>query len=142
MKRPLLATLIIGIFVVVGVRALHLSQQLVQFEDRAVNYVSSWDAATRIVSKPAQYAILSILAFGVAALTLSSLRRGRIGLLAAGLLIELAAVSWICSLYRVFFQPFPSMFAVAIAFIVADRYTAIAQRGRSVTARAFFSDRL
>src|SRR5207249_11008731 len=77
MKRPLLATLIIGIFVVVGVRALHLSQQLVQFEDRAVNYVSSWDAATRIVSKPAQYAILSILAFGVAALTLSSLRRGR-----------------------------------------------------------------
>ena len=84
MKRPLLATLIIGIFVVVGVRALHLSQQLVQFEDRAVNYVSSWDAATRIVSKPAQYAILSILAFGVAALTLSSLRRGRIGLLAAG----------------------------------------------------------
>jgi adenylate cyclase len=34
------------------------------------------------------------------------------------------------------------MFAVAIAFIVADRYTAIAQRGRAVTARAFFSDRL
>src|SRR5207237_2660648 len=104
--------------------------------------ISSWDAATRIVSKPAQYAILSILAFGVAALTLTSLRRGRIGLLVFGLLIELTAVSWICSLYRVFFQPLPSMFAVAIAFIVADRYTAIAQRGRAVTARAFFSDRL
>src|SRR5207248_4710813 len=43
---------------------------------------------------------------------------------------------------HVFFQPFPSMLAVAAAFIVADRYTAIAQRGRAVTARAFFSDRL
>jgi class 3 adenylate cyclase len=63
-------------------------------------------------------------------------------LLAIGLLIELVMVSWICSLYRVFFQPLPSMFAVAIAFIVADRYTAISQRGRAVTARAFFSDRL
>src|SRR5437588_12931800 len=85
---------------------------------------------------------MSIIAFGVAALTVTSLRRGRIALLAVGSLIELAAVSWICSLYRVFFQPLPSMFAVAIVFIVADRYTAITQRGRAVTARAFFSDRL
>src|SRR5262249_61802416 len=31
---------------------------------------------------------------------------------------------------------------VALAFVIADRYTAIAQRGRAVTARAFFTDRL
>ena len=142
MKRPLLATLIIGVFVVVAVRALHLSQQLLQFEDRAVSYISSWDAAASVVSKPVQYAVLSILAFGVAALTVTSLRRGRIALISLGLLIELAAVSWICSLYKLFFQPLPSMLAVALAFIIADRYTAIAQRGRSVTARAFFTDRL
>jgi adenylate cyclase len=142
MKRPLLATLIIGVFVVVAVRALHLSQQLLQFEDRTVTYISSWDVATRVVSKPVQYAALSILAFGVAALTVTSLRRGRIALIAFGLLIELAAVSWICSLYKLFFQPLPSMLAVALAFIIADRYTAIAQRGRSVTARAFFTERL
>jgi adenylate cyclase len=142
MKRPLLATLIIGVFVVVAVRALHLSQQLLQFEDHAVTYISSWEVATRVVSKPVQYFILSILAFGVAALTVTSLRRGRIALIAFGLLIELAAVSWICSLYKLFFQPVPSMLAVALAFIIADRYTAIAQRGRSVTARAFFTERL
>ena len=55
---------------------------------------------------------------------------GRIGLVAIGLLIELAAVSWICSLYKIFFQPFPSMFAVALAYVVADRYTAITLSGR------------
>jgi adenylate cyclase len=142
MKRPLLATLIIGIFVVIGVAAMHLSSQVLQFESRAADYISSYAAATHVVPKQWQYVFMSILAFGVAALTVTSLRRGRIALLAFGLLIELAAVSWICSLYKVFFQPFPSMFAVVIAFIIADRYTAIAQRGRAVTARAFFRDRL
>ncbi len=142
MKRPLLVTLIIGIFVVVAVSALHLSQQVLQFESRAADYLSPYSAATHFVAKQWQYVFMSILSFGVAALTLTSLRRSRIGLVVTGLLIELAAVSWICSLYHVFFQPFPSMFAVAVAFIVADRYTAIAQRGRAVTARVFFSDRL
>src|SRR6266446_1720173 len=140
MKPLLLATLIIGIFVVVS--AIHLSPQLQHFESRVADYISPYSAATHIVPKQWQYVFISILSFGVAALTVTSLRRGRIGLLAVGLLIELAAVSWICSLYRVFFQPLPSMFAIAIAFIVADRYTAITQSGRAVTARAFFSDRL
>jgi adenylate cyclase len=142
MKRPLLATLIIGIFVVVGVAAMHLIPQVLQFESRAAEYLSPYSAATHVVPKQWQYVFMSILSFGMAALTVTSLRRRRIALLALGLLIELAAVSWICSLYKVFFQPVPSMFAVAIAFIVADRYTAIAQRGRAVTARAFFTDRL
>src|SRR5947209_20090753 len=34
------------------------------------------------------------------------------------------------------------MVAFLLAYLVADRYSAIAQRGRAVTARAFFSDRL
>src|SRR5207253_10166853 len=142
MKRPLIATLIVGVFVVVAIGAAHLSLQVLQFEQRAAEFISPYSQATRVVGKPWQYVFMSILAFGVAALTVTSLRRSRIGLVAIGLLIELAAVSWIFSLYKVFFQPLPSMFAVAIAFIVADRYTAITQRGRAVTARAFFSHRL
>jgi adenylate cyclase len=142
MKHSLLATLIVGIVVVLLVSALQLSPQVVQFESRAAESISSYAAATHVVPKQWQYVFMSILAFGVAALTVTSLRRGRIGLIALGLIIELVAVSWICSLYKVFFQPLPSMIAVALAFIIADRYTAIAQRGRSVTARAFFTDRL
>src|SRR5438270_10203292 len=142
MRRPLIATLIIGIFTVVAVSALQLIPQVAQFESRAADYISSYTSATRVVPKQWQYVFMSILAFGIAALTATSLRRGRIGLLIVGLLIELAAVTWICGLYHVFFQPFPSMLAAALAFIAADRYTAITQRGRSVTARGFFSDRL
>lgn len=142
MRRPLIATLIIGIFTVVAVSGLQLVPQVAQFESRAADYISSYTSATRIVPKQWQYVFMSILAFGIAALTVTSLRRGRIGLLIIGLLFELAAVTWICGLYHVFFQPFPSMLAALLAFVAADRYTAVANRGRSVTARAFFSERL
>src|SRR6266404_559714 len=142
MKHSLVATLIVGIFVVLVVAGLQLSPQVAQFESRAAEYISSYSAATRVVPKQWQYVFMSILAFGVAALTVTSLRRGRIGLLVIGLVIELVAVAWICGLYRVFFQPFPSIVAAVLAFVLADRYTAITQRGRAATARAFFTDRL
>ena len=142
MKRPLIATLIIGIFVVVAVSAMQLSAAVLQFEQRAADYISSYAAATSVVPKQWQYVFMSILSFGVVALTVTSLRRGRIGLLVIGLLIELIAIAWILALYKVFFQPIPSMLAVAVAYVVADRYTAIAQRGRAVSTRALFSDRL
>jgi class 3 adenylate cyclase len=142
MKHSLLATLIVGIFVVLAVAALQLSPQVVQLESRAADSISSYAAATHVVPKQWQYVFMTILSFGVAALTVTSLRRGRIGLIALGLIVELVAVCWICSLYKVFFQPFPSILATALAFVIADRYTAIAQSGRSVTARTFFADRL
>jgi adenylate cyclase len=142
MKRSFIIILIVGVFVVIAVSALQLIPLVTQLESGAADSISSYAAATHVVPKQWQYVFMSILSFGVAALTLTSLRRGRIGLLALALLIELVAVSWVCGLYRVFFQPFPSMLAVALAYIVADRYTAITQRGRAATARAFFTDRL
>jgi adenylate cyclase len=142
MKHSLLITLIVGIFVVLAVSALQLSPQLVQFESRIAQSISPDATSSQVVAKQWQYVFIAILSFGVAALTVTSLRRGRIGLLVLGILIELAAVTWICGLYHLFFQPLPSMLAAALAFIVADRYTALAQRGRAATARTFFSHRL
>jgi adenylate cyclase len=142
MKPSLLVTLIVGIFVVLAISALQLSPQVVQFQSRVADYISPSTATTHVVPKQWQYVFMSILSFGVAALTVTSLRRSRIGLLVIGLLIELFAVAWICGLYHVFFQPFPSILAAALAFVAADRYTAFTQRGRATAARAFFSDRL
>src|SRR2546430_9698980 len=116
MKRPLLTTLIIGIFVVIGVAAMHLGPQVLQFESRAAEYISPYSAATHVVPKQWQYVFMSIIAFGVAALTVTSLRRGRIAFFALGFLIELASVSWLCFLFNVFFQHLPSMFAFAFAY--------------------------
>jgi len=142
MKRPLLATLIVGIVVIVTISALHLSGRLLRFEMTAIEFISSYSAATRIVPGRWQYLFIAILSFGVAWLTLTSSRRGRVRLLAIALLIEVVGVAWVCSLYRVFFQPLPAMFAVVLAYVGADRYAAIAQRSRAGTARSLFGDRL
>ena len=142
MKRPLLATLIIGIFVVIVVSALHLSGRLLHFEAAVADYISSYRAATHVVPKGWQYVFIAIFSFGVGWLTVTSSRRSRMGLIAIVLLAELVGVSWICSLYHVFFQPLPSMFSVVLAYVVADRYAAIVLRGRSATARSLFGERL
>src|SRR5437588_8521795 len=104
MRRPLIATLVIGIFAVVAVSALQLIPQFAQFESRAADYISSYTSTTRVVPKQWQYVFMSVLAFGIAALTVTTVRRGRLGLMVVGVLIEIAAVTWICGLDSVFFQ--------------------------------------
>ena len=118
MKRPLIATLIVGIFVVRGGErtAARSAGRCSLNHELRIPFLPTVRLA-HVVPKQWQYVFMSILAFGVAALTATSLRRGRIGVLVIGLLIELAAVAWICGLYKVFFQPFPSMLAVVLAFV-------------------------
>jgi adenylate cyclase len=142
MKRPLVATLIIG-FVVAGViGALHASGLLLRLELLAAELVPHHRTITRSVAAKWQYVFIVILSLGVAGLTLTSSRRKQVGWLVLALLIELLGLCWICSLYRTFFQPLPSIFAVVLAFVVAERSIAIARRTRSHLARSFFTGRL
>jgi class 3 adenylate cyclase len=142
MKRSLLATLIVGIFVFVAVNALQLSAPLLRLEIKAMEFISSYRSATQIVASKWQYLFVAIASFGVAWLTVTSARRGRMGLIVVGLLIELVALAWICALYRVFFQPLPAMVAVVLAYAIGSAYATIALRGRTVTARSMFGERL
>lgn len=142
MKRPLLATLIVGIFVILIVSAVQLSSRVVQFEATAAQFVSSYGTATRVVANRWQYVIVAVLAFGMAWLTVSSSRRGRMSLVALALALELIGVAWVFSVYHVYFQPLPAIAAVILAYLIADRYAAVALSGRSVTAQSFFGGRL
>ena len=142
MKRPLVATLIIG-FVAAGIiSALHASGLLLRLELLAAELIPHHRTITRSVAGGWQYVFIVILSLGVVGLTLTSSRRGRAGWLVLALLIELLGFCWICSLYRTFFQPLPSIFAVVLAFVVAERSIAIARRTRSHLARSFFAGRL
>jgi adenylate cyclase len=142
MKRPTLATLIVGIFVFVVVNALQLSGPLLRLETKAVEFISSYRAASEVVASKWQYLFVAIASFVVAWLTLASARRGRMGLIVVALLIELAALGWICGLYHVFFQPLPSMLAVVLTYVIGSGYATVALRGRTVTARSMFGERL
>ena len=142
MKRPLIATLIIGFLVAGIIAALHASGLLLRLERPIADFISHHGATTKLMGDKWQYLFVALLSFGVVGFTLTSSRRDRVGWLVLALLIELLVFFWICLLYHVFFQPLPSIFAVVFAFIAAERSIAIATRSRSGLAKSFFAGRL
>jgi class 3 adenylate cyclase len=142
MKRLLITTLIIGVAVAFGVGALHASKTMAGFEGVAAQLVSNYADATRIVSEKWQYVFVLLIALAVCWLTLSNVPRWRSRLLVGLFLVELFALSWVCSLYRIFFQPIPSVLALVFALAIAEGWSAFLRRDRSHLLRTFFADRL
>ena len=142
MKRLLITTLIIGVAVAFGVGALHATKAVAGLEAVAAQLVSDYANATRIVSEKWQYVFVLLIALGVSWLTLSNVPRWRSRVLLGLFLVELFALSWVCSLYRVFFQPIPSVLAVVFALAIAAGWSAFLRRDRSHLVRTFFANRL
>src|SRR5262252_711307 len=142
MKRSLITTLIIGVAVAVVVGALHATKALAGFEAIAAQLVSDYAGATKVVGEKWQYALVLVIALGVAWLCLSSVPRWRAWLLTGLLLVELLGLAWVCSLYRVFFQPGPSVVALVFALLAAEGWSAFLRRNRSHLIRTLFADRV
>ena len=142
MKRSLITTLIIGVAVTLIVGALHATKALAGFEAVTAQLVANYPGATRVVGDKWQYVFVLLIALGVAWLTLSSVPQWRSRLLLGLLLVELFGLAWVCSLYRVFFQPAPSVVALVLAFLVAAAWSAFLRRDRSHLIRALFADRV
>ena len=140
MKRSLIRTLVIGVAVALAVGALHASKSMAGFEAAAAQLVSDYAGATRIVSEKWQYVFVLLIALGVSWLSLSKVPRWGSRLLFSLLLLELFGLSWVCSLYRVFFQPIPSALALVFAFAAAQGWSAFLRRDRSHMVRTFFAD--
>src|SRR6266571_6833601 len=142
MKRLLITTLIIGVAVAFAFGALHYTKTMAGFEAVAAQLVSDYAGATRIVSEKWQYVFVLLIALGVSWLTLSNVPRWRSRLLVGLFLAELFVLSWVCSLYRIFFQPIPSVLALIFALAIAEGWSAFLRRDRSHLVRTFFADRL
>src|SRR5215813_14072298 len=142
MKRSLVTTLIIGVVVALIVGALHATKAIAGFEAIVAQLVSDYAGATKVVGEKWQYALVLVIALGVAWLGLSSVPRWRAWLLTGLLLLELLGLAGVCSLYRVFFQPAPSVLALVIAFVAAEGWSAFLRRSRSHLIRTLFADRV
>src|ERR1700745_1588803 len=128
MKRPLITALIIGVAVALIVGVLHATKVVVGFEAVTAQLVTDYAGATRVFGEKWQYVLVLLSALGVAWLTLSNVPRRRAWLLIALLLVELFGLAWVCSLYRVFFQPAPSILAPVFAFVAAEGWSAFLRR--------------
>lgn len=105
--------------------------------------VSPYGSATRLVGDKWQYLFITLFAFGVAYITVANRRRSRLYWVIGALLVEIVALSWVFALYKVFFQPFPSLAAVILAFgggKLAGFF--VGRSRRSTTARRAFAGRL
>ena len=145
MKRSLITTLIIGVAVTLIVGALHATKVIAGFEGVAAQLVTDYAGATRVIGEKWQYVFVLLVALGVAWLTLSNpagAGRWRALLLIGLLLVELFGLAWVCSLYRVFFQPAPSVLAVVFAYLAAEGWSAFLRRNRSHLIRTVFADRI
>jgi adenylate cyclase len=142
MKRSFITTLIIGVGVALAVGALHATKSIAGLESAAVQLFSNYADATRIVSEKWQYVFILLVALAVTWLSLGILPRWRSRLLIGLFLMELFGLSWVCSLYRIFFQPIPSLVALVFAFAASEGWSAFLRRNRSHLVRTFFADRL
>jgi class 3 adenylate cyclase len=145
MKRSLIATLVIGVVVAIVVGVLHGTKAIGDFETGVAQLVSDYARATRVVGEKWQYVFVLLIAAGVTWLGLRNRApagRLRNYLLFGSLLVELLVLSWVCSLYRVFFQPVPCIFAVALAVVAVEGWTAFLRRDRSHLVRTIFANRL
>ncbi len=101
---------------------LHVYGWLLRPEMMLTDLFSKDGSATKFVPDRWQYVIVFALAIGVAWMTLATSRRKHMGGIVAILLVELAGVAWICSLFKVFFQPLPAAGAVLLSYLAALGY--------------------
>lgn len=114
MKRHVIAALIIGLIAA----GLIVGFEILGWLARPERFVADLlHETTMRLMAAVQYVITGLAAIGVAFLTLAASRRGRMGLIVAILLVEIAGVAWVCSLYKVLFQPLPAMMAVVLAYL-------------------------
>ena len=142
MKRSLITTLIIGVAVAVIVGLLHATKVIAGFEAVAAQLVTDYASATRVVGGKWQYVLVLLIALGVSWLTLSNVPRWRAWLLIGLLLVELFVLAWVFSLYRIFFQPAPSILALVLALLATEGWSAFLRRNRSHLIRTLFADRV
>jgi adenylate cyclase len=133
--------LVIGFGAAVIALVLHATGLLRPVED-GVNSLVRNPGTRSVAGEFWLYFITCALAVITAWLTVNSLQRMKIGLLVAGLVVELLIAAWIFALYGRTFQPLAPILASALAFVGAERWIAFARRSRTQLARIFFADRL
>lgn len=142
MQRRSIVALILGAVVSAVVIALHTTGVTLPLEDALMSLYPGREATTKVVGVKAQYGLMVLVSFGVTWLVVHSSRRKRLVWPLAVVAVEFLVLAWVCLLYHVFFQPLPSLLAMALAAVSANGYAAFGGRSRKGVAYDLFSGRL
>jgi adenylate cyclase len=142
MNRRTIVALVLGAIVAAIVIVLHATGVTLALEDALMSLFPGAAATTWVFGVKAQYALVIFVALGATWLVVQSTRRKRLVWPLAIFAIELLVVAWVCSLFRVFFQPLPSLLALGLGVVAGNGYAAFAGRSRKGDAYDFFTGRL
>src|SRR5205085_3906348 len=88
------------------------------------------------------YSLITLLGFATAWITITSARRHGIALLVLAVIAELLTLTWVLSLYHIFFAPLSCILAVILGYGGALVYLAIAGRKRAGIPLSLFNGKL
>ena len=142
MKRSLLFAFVIAIAVAVIASVSHVAGWFAWVELPLKNWMEKLNGPSRDLHRIWQYGALLLLGVGTAWITITSARRHGVALLVLAVVMELLALTWVCSLYHIFFAPFPSILAVSLSFGGGLLYLAIIGRKRAGIPLALFNGKL
>jgi class 3 adenylate cyclase len=142
MKRSLLFALIIAVAVAAVASISHASGWFGGLELPLKNWMEKLNGPARDLNGIWQYSLITLLGLATAWITITSARRHGIALLVVAVIMELLTLTWVCSLYHIFFAPLPCILAVTLSYGGALVYLAIAGRKRAGIPISLFNDKL
>jgi adenylate cyclase len=142
MKRTLGSAGIIAIVVAAAAITSHAAGLFHGIELPLRNWLEKLNGPAHNVGRTWQYSLIVLLALATVWLVFTSARRHRVAIPVLAVIVELLALSWVCSLYHVFFAPLPPIVAVALSYGAALAYLAFAGRKRAGIPLSLFNGKL
>ncbi|MDQ6860451.1 MAG: hypothetical protein M3032_04750 [Verrucomicrobiota bacterium] len=142
MKRSTIVALIAGFAVSVIVIALHALRVTLPLEEGIARLVTAGQSPPKTIGVKAQYLLVLILSLGAAWLVANSQRRKSLLLPVAIFAVELFVIGWVALLFQTYFQPLPSILAVALSCAAVSGYGAFTGRSKSGVANELFRGRV
>src|SRR5947209_2338043 len=141
MRRPVIFILAIG-FAAALIASLAQALGWLLFLELPIAHLLVSGGNLTSVAAGWHYLIIVAVAFTTAWLTIVSRGETRVLWLFLGVIAELFALMWVCSLYRSVFQPLPPLLAMLLSFAGASVYLRVTQRISAALAIAIFSGKV
>jgi adenylate cyclase len=142
MKRSLITAGSIAIGVAAVAIISHATGWFAAIDLPLKNWLQKLNGPSHDLSKIWQANLIVLLGVATAWITITRARRHGIAKLVLAVIAELLALTWVLSLFHIFFAPLPSIVAVALSFGAAWGYLAYAGRKRGGIPLSLFNGKL
>src|SRR5207237_8164206 len=142
MKRSLLFALGIAVAVAAVASISHAGGWFGGLELPLKNWMEKLNGPASDLNGIWQYTLITLLGLATAWITITSARRHGIALLVLAVIMELLTLTWVLSLYHIFFAPLSCILAVILGYGGALLYLVIAGRKRAGIPLSLFNGKL